>query len=112
MNKKFTWPDHVYLTTMCDDVGGQYRIRAYNSDNQQGVVESLSKEMLAPLVFGTTDRYPKEDELPSYNEVKPGGMDIGYKSAKKAETTRTAGFFPTPRRGAPDYGSWRTNPWG
>lgn len=110
MNKRFTWPDHVYITTMCDDVGGQYRIRAYNSDNQQGVVETLSKEMLAPLVFGTTDSYPDEGELPHYNEVKPGGMDIAYKRAKKGEDiTRTAGFFR--RRGAPDYGSWRVNQW-
>lgn len=82
MHKKFTWPDHVYLSTLQDDLGKRYRIRCYNSDSPQGVVETTTDDMLDPLMFGTTHGYPKEDELPFYDNIKPGGTDL--ETAKKA----------------------------
>ena len=82
MNKKFTWPDHVYLSTLQDAHGKKYRIRCYNSDSPQGVVETITDDMLDPLMFGTTHAYPKENQLPFYDNIKPGGTDL--QSAKKA----------------------------
>ena len=82
MNSKFTYPDHIYVATMkteghyTDDRGKEkplYRIKAYNSDNQQGVVEEVMKDPVCPLVFGHAKGYPDYGELPEYLCIKPGG---------------------------------------
>lgn len=76
LNKKFTYPDHIYVTTMQDDIGGKYRIKAYNSDNQQGVVQEVLSDPVCPLVFGWARGFPDYGELPTYVEIKPGGTSI------------------------------------
>ena len=80
----FTYPDHIFVTTMedfneyMDPVAKkkrkQYRIRAYNSDNQQGMVEQVLKDPPCPLIFGWARGFPDYGELPEYFSIKPGGQ--------------------------------------
>lgn len=76
LNKKFEYPDHIYVTTMQDDVKGKFRIRAYNSDNPQGVVEEVLSDPVCPLIYGWARGYPDYGQLPEYYEIKPGGRSI------------------------------------
>ena len=79
----FTYPDHIFVTTMEDfneytdpvtkQKRKQYRIRAYNSDNQQGMVEQVLKDPVCPLIFGWAKGFPDYGQLPEYITIKPGG---------------------------------------
>ena len=76
LDKKFTYPDHIYVTTMQDDIKGKYRIKAYNSDNQQGCVQEVLSDPVCPLVYGWAKGFPDYGQLPEYYEIKPGGSTV------------------------------------
>ena len=103
IDRRFTYPDHIYVATMmkAGKNGGKdlYRIRAYNSDNQQGVVEELMSDPVCPLVFGWAKDFPDYGELPEYNEIKPGGIpkELSGKVIPRPTRTKPAQRIPNPK---------------
>ena len=103
IDRKFTFPDHIYTATMMragkNSGRDMFRIRAYNSDNQQGVVEQLMTDPVCPLVFGWAKDFPDYGELPEYHELKPGGIpkELAGKIEPRPQRTKPPERLPNPK---------------
>ena len=80
-DKKLYPNDHVYVATMQDGLGDNYKIRNYNSD-REGVIEQYTPGFVCPLIYGYIEELPEKNERPEYLEKKPGGIGEWSKNKK------------------------------